>query len=58
MRKCLQTSFVYIYLFLISDAMVGDVNLFFNEEEDLSSAEIEIMIAGILLLYEPNIDPI
>ena len=30
--------------------MVGDVNLFFNEPDDPSSAEIEIMIAGEKLL--------
>ena len=26
--------------------MLGDVNLFFNDPEDLSLAEIELMIAG------------
>ena len=38
--------------------MVGDVNLFFNEIDDPSSAEIEIMIAGdifkLLLIGEDS----
>lgn len=29
----------------LSDAMVGDVNLFFNDSKDASTAEIDIMIA-------------
>jgi hypothetical protein len=38
--------------------MVGDVNMFFNDEDNPSSAEIEIMIAGnyiILLPYTSQI---
>ena len=30
---------------LLSDAMVGDVNLFFNDPDNASVAEIDIMIA-------------
>ncbi len=30
----------------VTDAMVGDVNLFLNEEGIKTTAEIEIMIAG------------
>ena len=29
--------------------MAGDVNLFLNDEENLKTAEIEIMIAGTIL---------
>ena len=31
---------------VVSEAMVGDVNLFLNDPEDRSAAEVEIMIAG------------
>ena len=30
-----------------TDCMIGDVNLFLNDSEDSSVAEIDIMIAGI-----------
>ena len=30
-------------------SMVGDVNLFFNDHDDPHSAELEIMVAGLLL---------
>ena len=29
--------------------MVGDVNLFFNEPDDSRLAEVEVMIAGMIL---------
>ena len=30
------------------DNMVGDVNLFFNEPDNASLAEVEVMIAGMI----------
>ena len=38
---------------LFSASMVGDVNLFLNELEDRTCGELEIMIAGSLVL--PNL---
>ena len=35
-----------INIFRYTDSMVGDVNLFFNDDDDIHAAEIEIMIAG------------
>lgn len=35
--------------FFIVDCMVGDVNLFFNDPHNESAAELELMIAGLLL---------
>ena len=34
---------------LPTECMAGDVNLFFNDPDDHSVAEIEIMIAGICM---------
>lgn len=38
--------------------MSGDVNLFLNNDEDKSVAEIEIMVAGKLLISVPLPPPI
>ena len=38
--------------FSVSESMVGDVNLFFNDKEDKTTAEVEVMIAGWLIDYE------
>ena len=34
------------HIFCTVDCMAGDVNLFFNDVENKSLAEIELMIAG------------
>lgn len=45
---------IYI-IFLYIDSMIGDVNLYINDQDDPKASEIEIMIAGnkkiILLIF-------
>ena len=39
------------YVIVNTDCMVGDVNLFLNDSEDNSVAELDVMIAGMLVFH-------
>ena len=41
-------------LHLLLESMVGDVNLFLNNPDDITEAEIEVMVAGITIF--PNLN--
>lgn len=39
--------YLYLYKLFVSDAMIGDTNLFLNDPQEPQTAEVEIMIANI-----------